>query len=176
MVQNDNKGVRSIQTLLNISLILQLLYFTLSLFITLVQKPFVEIVANILNYPYEFYINWGYVIVAVLTTVIFAVFYIIFSNKLKTGSVSTFGFGSLLCISSYISIFIIPVVVNFIENYMFSLKIIAGGITAEIYGTRATLAFIMSFVNDLSLTAIVLLLCAYSMYWFKVRNCLNTTK
>jgi hypothetical protein len=34
----------------------------------------------------------------------------------------------------------------------------------------------MSFVNDLSLTAIVLLLCAYSMYWFKVRNCLNTIK
>lgn len=173
MEHSENNEIKSIRILLNVAFIMQLVYFFINILINIVPKPFVMITNN-KAYNFEYFTDWPNVISLVLTTGIFVVLYAIFSHKLKTGSESTSGFGVLLGVVLFFVVYIIPRVVGFIGNSIVVKKVISREITTETYSAIMSLRSILSFFGVLNFSAVVLLCCAYSMYWFKVKYCLDT--
>ncbi len=171
MEHSENNEIRSIRILLNTAFILQMVYFAINLLVSIMPKAFLTYTnSNALNFEHT--MDWPNVISLVLTTGIFAVLYVIFSHKIKTGSESTGGFGVLLGAGLFFAFYIIPRVMGIVGNFVMLKKVTSKEITNETYAAIISLRSILSFFGVLSTAAVVLLCCAYSMYWFRVKYCL----
>jgi len=106
-----------------------------------------------------------------LATAIIVAIYFLFSHKLKADSAYNTGFGILLCLSCFSIVYVIPTILSTFRNLVVSNKLTAGGITQEAYVAQVAFSQMISYLNPLHLIAVVLLLCAYSMYWYRTKYC-----
>jgi hypothetical protein len=163
-----NYKVSPIQKLLNFSLILQLVYFAFYLLVNIVQQPFVKLF-GILDSD-QIYVNWPGFAGTVMTTAIFVILYTQFSSRLRSNTICTTGFGVVLIVCAFAMVFVIPSVASLIHNFIVLSKLNAHQITTATFSASTAITRVISLLNIFYLPSIVMLMCAYSMYWFGARN------
>lgn len=163
-----NYQVNPIQKLLNFSLILQLVYFALYLLVNIMQQPFVELFG--IPDSDQVYVNWPGITGAVITTAIFVVLYTQFSNRLRSNTLCTTLFGVLLIVCAFAMVFVIPSAASLINNFIVLSRFNARQITTATFSASTAIARVASLLNIFYLSSVVMLICAYSMYWFGWKN------
>ncbi|NLK86141.1 MAG: hypothetical protein GX279_01440 [Clostridiaceae bacterium] len=167
MDQVNNK-FSPIQKLLSFSLILQLIYFAFYLLVNIMQQPFMELF-GILDYD-QIYVNWPGIAGTVMTTAIFVILYTQFSGRLRANTTCTTGFGVALIICAFTMVFVIPSAASLIHNFIVLSKLNARQITTATFSASTVITRVVSLLNVFYLPSIIMLICAYSMYWFNARN------
>lgn len=154
-----------IKKLLNVSLLLELLYFVLCLWVILWKKPFILLYTRYM--PDETFIDWPNLIQIIIITILFAAIYYIFIHKLYADKDCTRGFGIILGIFGCLSLLIIPSLFGELEKKFLTEKLY--DLSQNAYLVLAAIQQILSYLHILLVAAVILIFCSYSMYWFKTK-------
>jgi len=167
----NNTGEKTIKTLLNTAVGLQILYLAGVIFVNIFRKFIIRFFSDGFEMGDEFPIDLVGLGDAIFTSVLLVTFYIIIKNMLKINRIPTGIISVFVGIYTIFSFIIIPIgAIMAYEIYMQFLEDTLGvigfvGVTAlqTVHGMFAFSHYI----------AVVLLLCGFSMYWVNANCSLN---
>lgn len=159
-MNNELKGAKSIQTVLIMGLVFQVVYIVLMW------------IANIFQSSYSFLftekelepvMDTPVLIAAMITSILYFIIFSGFYSMVQRSSRATAGLGIAVGIYSVLFYLIIPHIVGYVSNSLAAMK-----------GEKTLLAIVCvrnaeNVINPLFAVAIALLLCAYAMYWYAVK-------
>lgn len=159
-MNNELKGAKSIQTVLTIGLVFQIVYLVLMWIANIFQSSYMFMFTDIELEPV---MDMPMLLASTITSILYFIIFTVFYSKVQRSSRATVGLGIAVGIYDVLFYLIIPHIVVFISNSMAAMK---GERTLL---TVACVRNAESMIDILFAVAVGLLLCAYAMYWYAVK-------
>ncbi len=159
-MNNELKGAKSIQTVLTIGLVFQIVYLVLMWIANIFQSSYIFLFTDVELEPV---MDMPVLLASMITSLLYFAIYGVFYSMVQRSSRATLGLGIAVGVYGVLFYLIIPHIVVFISNSLAAMK---GERTLL---TVACVRNAESMIDILFAVAIVLLLCAYAMYWYAAK-------
>lgn len=164
-----NDGRKSIQNMLTAALVFQVLYCLSVCMINVMPRPFMGLISLSFQSTKQINPSVPCMFGAVLTTILFVVWYLYLMSAIKRDVKISNWYHVLMGISVGVFYYVIPTCMGTIQNIILGAKNRNGIISMEIYAASVALNNVQNIAKPFLFVAVVLLLCAYVIFWARGR-------